>query len=249
MMYTFDMEKLSSQDLGPDFTKPDYKPKDFSDFEEKLDTDTVTVETFPLEETGNAISAQEQQQTPEKKENLPEGLINTIDLVESLSTEDIELVYKWYSEAMGRRDREPLLEGNFINHFFGGGSWEPTYAFGKMEKGYILGFYKHDIFIPTHFAPKTMRDGYTLFKELADNKEMPVATAVTDDLSETLLKMDGWHKLNVSLLAYFNSDLKKKVVVYNSAKGIRTKIIGLLKEFWEETRQLKKEQETQPQRE
>jgi predicted RNA-binding protein len=47
----------------------------------------------------------------------------------------------------------------------------------------------------------------------------------------------------MGFLAYFNSELKKKTIVYNSAEGVRTKLIGLIKEFWDETKKLKKEKQ------
>jgi hypothetical protein len=230
------MEKIpiiNSQDLGPDFIKPEYKDNDYSNYEPPKESPII-------EEIGNEEDGIEE---VEEIENLPKGMVSTMKLAKSLNSEELREIYEWYSSAMDRRDREPLEYDRFCYHFFEGASWEPTYAMGDMEKGFVFGFYKHEIFIPTHFAPKTMKGGYSIFKELAENKELPVASAVTDDLAKTLLKMKGWHKLKIGFLAYFNSELKKKTIIYNSAEGVRTKIIGLMKEFWDETRKLKREQQ------
>lgn len=171
-------------------------------------------------------------------ESIPPELVRTESLKESLDSVDLEAIYEWYKGAMMRRDREPLNKEAFIHHFFEEGSREPTYAKGDMEKGFILGFYKYDMFIPTHFAPKSIRTGYELFKELGEDTEMAVATAVTKDLAETLLKMDGWHKMNTTFMSYFSGGLKEKVLVYNSANSVRNKLIKLAKQFWEETKSI-----------
>ncbi len=165
---------------------------------------------------------------------VPEQLLSTEILKNSLKSEDFETIYQWYADAISRRDREPISKESFIHHFFEGGAWESTYAKGDMEKGFIFGYYKFDIFIPTHFAPKSIRTGYELFKEMADDSEVAVATTVTDDLAETLLKMKGWNKLNVPLFAYFNSELQKKVLVYNNSKGIKFKLAKLMLDFKKE---------------
>jgi hypothetical protein len=224
---------INPEEMGPDFIKSEYEQPDYSNYEPPKENPFI--EDMDNEEDGI--------EDLEEIENLPEGMINTIKLAKSLNPEELQKIYEWYSSAMDRRDREPLEYDRFCYHFFEGASWEPTYAMGDMEKGFVFGFYKHEIFIPTHFAPKTMKGGYSIFKELADNKELPVASAVTDDLAKTLLKMKGWHKLKIGFLAYFNSELKKKTIIYNSAEGVRTKLIGLMKEFWDETKRLKKEQQ------
>jgi hypothetical protein len=154
---------------------------------------------------------------------------------------------------MRRRDREPLEEKRFIHYFFEEGSYEPTVAYGDMERGFIFGFYRGEIFIPTHFAPKIvikdgedgksglglLRGGYSILKELSERKDLAVATAVTDDLAKTLMKMKGWHRMRINFLAFFNQELEKKVLVYNSAIGIRKKLVALVREFWEETKRMK----------
>jgi hypothetical protein len=228
------MEKinLESGDLGPDFSKENY--------EEKYDLISDEEDDFYEEEDDDwDYDEYENQRYREPLEDLPTELIDTINLKEELEDQDIENIYIWYAEAMQRRNRLALNYSDFIYHFFEMGSWESTVSYGNLEKGYVFGFYKNEIFIPTHFAPKTMKSGYELFKELAENKSLPVATAVTTDLAETLMKMKGWHRLKSKFLSYFSSEIKEKVIVHNSAKGIRIKLISLVKEFWNETKRLK----------
>jgi hypothetical protein len=172
-------------------------------------------------------------------EDVHESLVNLRDLRTQLTPDEIHDVYTWYAVAMQRRDREPLEEDRFIGHFFEAGSWDATFVFGDIERGFTFGFYKHGIFIPTHFAPKTPRGGYDLFKMLAEHETLSVATAVTEDIATTLRKMKGWHRLHVSFLAYFNDMLQEKTVLFNSAKGTRQKMVGLVKEFWRETKSLR----------
>lgn len=111
---------------------------------------------------------------------------NTAEIVKDAPSQD---VYSWYAKAMLRRDREPLSENSFNYHFFESGSLEETVAFGENNKGYLLGFKKHKVFTPTHFAPKTIRGGYELFKALGESEDIPAVLAITEDLAETLEKM------------------------------------------------------------
>lgn len=93
------------------------------------------------------------------EEKIPDDLINSNDFFERYGEEMIDDIYQWYATAMQRRDREPLEKNRFISHFFKGFSTDPTYLYGDYTSGYLLGIFKNDIFIPTHFAPKTMRGG------------------------------------------------------------------------------------------
>ncbi len=169
---------------------------------------------------------------------IPSGILDT-DKFEG-GQEELDAIYGWYADAMLRRDRQPLEQNRFQRHFFEEGARNKTYMYGDMEKGFVFGFCKYGIFIPTHFAPKTMRGGYEIFKTLAENKEIPVVGAVTEDLADTLKKMKGWKTWKISLLAYFNNDLIDKVVVYNSYPKIRRKMLSLVREFIKETEELKR---------
>lgn len=177
---------------------------------------------------------------------LPKGLQITAELANSMSESDLDGIYDSYAKAMSRRDRAPLAPVRFRRHFFEGGSLDSTCAYGDANRGFLLGLWKHEIFIPIHFAPKTLRGGYELFRELAKSAEIPVVTAVTEDIAATLKKMDGWKTRNISLLSYFSSDLVKKTLVYNSCPGIWRKMGVLVKEFIAETREMGRQRESAP---
>lgn len=192
-----------------------------------------------LEQGQPPEAIQEQNPDEQEKEQRPDLLMDTEAFAKNADGQMLDEIYRWYEAAMSRRNRVPLPQENFERHFFEGGSLDFTYMYGDQEKGYLLGYRKHGIFIPTHFAPKTLRGGYNLFRELANSKEIPVVTAVTEDLAETLKKMKGWKTLNIKLLAYLNQDLLDKTVVYNSYPKIRRKMAGLVKEFLLESKQLR----------
>lgn len=150
---------------------------------------------------------------------------------------DWKEIYDSYAKAMSRRDREPLAEESFYEHFFNDGSLDETFAYGNSEKGYFLGFNKFNVFIPTHFAPKTLRGGYELVKELGDNQNIPAVMAITEDLGKTLDKMPSWKKIEISeeILSYFRGNIVKKEIYYNSSDKVKNLMVGLLSEYLNES--------------
>ena len=165
-------------------------------------------------------------------EKVPSGLIATNNFFERTGVE-IQEVYEWYAAAISRRDREPLNKSNFVAHFEGMSS-DPTYAFGDREKGFLLGYLKYGVFVPTHFSPKTMRGGYTLIKNLGDSSDIPSILAITEDLEETLSKMPSWKTLNVDFLSRFRNELHNKKIMYNSHPDVKNLMLGLVSEYLEE---------------
>lgn len=151
-------------------------------------------------------------------------------ILEEVSGDDL---YDWYAEAMGKRNREPLEKESFIGHFFEGNNLDQSISFGNKEKGYLLGYNKYGTFIPSHFAPKTMRGGYDLFTALGNSTEIPSVLAITEDLSETLSKMPCWHNLEIDkeLLSVFRGELVKKEIMYNSHPAVKRLMMGLLLEY------------------
>lgn len=192
----------------------------------------------------NLVETNKKEELEESIESVPEGIISTYEFETQNERFSVKEIYEWYASAMSRRDRDPIDQDRFIRHFFEDGSFEQTYMYGDGGKGYVLGFFKHGIFIPTHFAPKTLRGGYGLFKELGESKTIPVVGAITQDLVETLTKLPGWKTIKLSLLAYLSSDLVKKTIVYNSCPGIRKKMFKLVKEFVMETKQIREREES-----
>ncbi len=171
----------------------------------------------------------------ETEYEIPSDLISTSDIFERQGV-TLEEIHEWYSAAISRRDREPLEEERFISHFEGM-SFDSTFAFGEREKGYLLGYLKYGVFVPTHFAPKTMRGGYELIKSLGESADVPAVMSVTDDLEETLQKMPSWQTLDIpSFLAQFREELTEKKIVYNSHPDTKNLMLGLVAEYLEEAK-------------
>lgn len=120
-------------------------------------------------------------------------------------------VWSWYSKAMERRGRVALSFRAFFSHF-NGGSFSQTFRFGNGKDGFLLGVEEKGLFVPTHFAPRTLRGGYRLFEEL---RSVPSLLAVTDDLSLTLKKMPGWYKLPVRFSSSFRGEDVSKTIMIN----------------------------------
>ena len=168
-------------------------------------------------------------------EQTPSDLIPTSELFEKQGV-TLEEAHEWYSNAISRRGREPLEQERFISHFEGM-SFDPTFAFGEREKGYLLGYLKYGVFVPTHFAPKTMRGGYELMKRLGESTSIPAVMDITEDLKETLSKMPSWKVLDVSFLATFNEELAEKEIVYNSHPDTKNLMLGLVSEYLKEAKE------------
>jgi hypothetical protein len=176
----------------------------------------------------NGLESENKQDT-----NIPEGLINADEFKEK-NYEEMYQIYNWYANAISRRDREPLEEDRFIAHFFEGGSLDTPYMFGNSEKGYLLGYSKYGVFIPTHFAPKSMRKGYELMKELGASEKIPAVMSITEDLVETIKKMPEWHAIDLSFLSEFrNGDIEKRIV-HNSNPEVHRLMYALLYDYLNE---------------
>lgn len=158
--------------------------------------------------------------------------------LEKNGAEAMDSIYDWYAKAMARRDREPLEEDRFRSHFFEGGSSDSPFMFGDKEKGYLLGYSKYGVFIPTHFAPKSLRTGVELIQKLGRSKETPCVMAITEDLVETITKMPEWHSVDMGFLAMFQSSALKKKIVHNEHPEVRNLMLGLLEEYLKEASSL-----------
>ena len=167
-------------------------------------------------------------------EQIPSDLISTSEFFERQGV-TLDEIHEWYASAILRRDREPLESERFVGHF-GGMSLDPTFAFGEREKGYLLGYLKYGVFVPTHFAPKTMRGGYELMKRLGESASVPAVMSITEDLKDTLSKMPSWQLLNIGFLASFREELSEKQIVYNSHPDTKNLMLGLVSEYLEEAK-------------
>ncbi len=165
-------------------------------------------------------------------------LQSTSDFFEENGEEVTDEIYDYYQKAISRRDREPLESDRFFNHFFGEGSSEDNYMFGDQKKGYILGVIRHGVFIPTHFAPKGLRGGYTLMKDLGGSDIVPSVMAITDDLAETLKKMPEWHDSEMTFPMYFRGELHQKFIFYNNHPKIKELLPLLMEDYINESRNI-----------
>ena len=167
-------------------------------------------------------------------EQIPSDLISTSEFFERQGV-TLDEIHEWYASAILRRDREPLESERFVGHF-GGMSLDPTFAFGEREKGYLLGYLKYGVFVPTHFAPKTMRGGYELMKRLGESTSVPAVMSITEDLKDTISKMPSWQLLDIGFLASFREELSEKQIVYNSHPDTKNLMLGLVSEYLEEAK-------------
>ena len=161
-------------------------------------------------------------------------IYNIKNFIKGLGPQDLddtaEQIYSWYSRAMERRDREPLEPDRFFNHFFGGESTDEVYRYGNHDNGFLLGVGKEGVFIPTHFAPRTLRGGYNLLKELGKG-DGPVALFLTEDLADTLAKMPEWKIEDYKFNANFRGEPIKKMLAHNDRPEIKKLMLALLAEY------------------
>lgn len=180
---------------------------------------------------GERVRSESMSEHEPRDPNLPVGLRGT----EHLSRDNEiapEVVYSWYEKAMRRRDREPLEEERFVQHFFEHNDSYEYFAYGDSERGYLLGVLKHGVFIPTHFAPKSLRGGVELVKDLGESQDIPSVMAITPDLKDTITKIPTWrnHKLG-HFVSMFRDEQVPKEIVYNSHPEVKKLMWGLLREY------------------
>ena len=128
-------------------------------------------------------------------------------------------IWQQYALAMKRRRPEgvlplyPWLRYTMCSQVEG-------YTLGSS---FVFGARRNGIFIPTHFAPKTDREGYLLVKALKGEK---VAFFVTPDLGKMLKKL-GYKKLPCQVKATFRGETVKKEIYVSSWKVVPT-ILSLI---------------------
>ncbi len=150
-------------------------------------------------------------------------LTTTTELLHGLTNREqyllMEEIYEYYAAAIERRGREPLNQNSFENHFFNHGNYNESLAYGADKDGYLLGSSVDGVFVPTHFAPKTLRGGYRLMKELVDSP-IPVSLFITKDLVDTVEKMPGWKVLPFHMTVPFRDQVVEKTMVVNRWEAI-----------------------------
>lgn len=173
-----------------------------------------------------------------QQEQILPGLIDADKFFRDNGEEKAEEIFGWYEKAITRRGREALGSSSFMYHFFTGGSTEKNYMYGDDHDGYVLGIVRHGVFVPSHFAPRTMRGGYNLIKDLGESQDIPVVLAITDDLVKTIEKMPSWHNLGIDFPARFRGEVHNKQIVYNSHPDVQNLLPLLAEDYLNEAKNL-----------
>lgn len=189
-----------------------------------------------IEEGIDLYNAIKHEFTEEKIDRIVTDLISPEEFEEKNGKDGILEIYSWYEDAIRRREREPLPQDRFIAHFFEGRSLDEPKIFGEYNLGYLLGFQKYGVFIPTHFAPKTLRGGLKLITELGDHPSIPAVMAITEDLRDTIVKIPSWKEYDLSFMAEFMRNNVGKKIVYNSHPDTKRLMLGVLTEYMNEHR-------------
>lgn len=129
---------------------------------------------------------------------------------QQLEQSGLKHVYQWYANAMRRRrpDSELSYE-SFVNHFHYNDYGNSCFIFGNYKLGFILGHTANGFYIPSHFAPRTMKGGLKLLSLLAKHN---IVLAITDDLSKTLEKTNYYHFTDIIIPSYFRGTLTNKYI-------------------------------------
>ena len=129
-------------------------------------------------------------------------------------------VYKKYKNAMERKKGRTALDYEFFTrHFFLDGSYDETKIFGSDEKGYLLGNNIEGTFLPTHFAPASLRAGASLINDLNINN-ISTCFFIPDDLRDTIIKLDGWKFINKPIPMNFRGEIVLKYPVFNKYRAL-----------------------------
>jgi hypothetical protein len=165
-------------------------------------------------------------------EKIPPGLIDAAEFFYHHGEGKAEEIFDWYEKAITRRGREALGSDSFMYHFFTEGSTERNFIFGNNRDGYLLGPVRHGVFIPSHFAPRSLRGGVALMKDLGESETIPAVLAITDDLAETIARMPVWRNSGLNFPTLFRGQIQNKQIVYNSNPEVKG-LLPLLREDYE----------------
>jgi len=121
----------------------------------------------------------------------------------------IENIYKNYSNAIGRTSS---YRGDLKTYIASGDAivYKPFYA----DDSVLVGQLYNDMFITSHFAPTSLRNGVELIKEAADSP-MPIIIAVPDYQSNQLNK--AGFRFITQVPQYFAGEIVMKNVMVNDA--------------------------------
>lgn len=129
-------------------------------------------------------------------------------------------VYKKYQNAIERKKGRSALDyPGFTRHYFLEGSYDETKIFGNDEKGYLLGSNVEGTFVPTHFAPASLRAGAILINDL-NVSDISTCFFIPEDLRDTIIKLDGWKYINYPIPMNFRGETVLKYPVFNKYKAL-----------------------------
>ena len=142
-------------------------------------------------------------------------------------------LYKYYSTAMGRR-RTPIEEEAFLNYM----TQESVITFWHKDSA-ILGQMRGGIFCPSHFCPKTDRQGVEMLLAMKADTQVCVF-AVTEDLVGMLSRLGFKRIPNITGIKDEKRGYKKYLLTNSRMGVLKTivkesrwfkKIVGIMEEI------------------
>jgi len=149
---------------------------------------------------------------------------------------DLVDIHKNYSKMMSRKRPESVLPlENFVYHFENMICNGTAGVYGNPKDGYILGkmIYVDDecIFMPSHFAPTSLKNGVKLLTSIRKDITVSVVLAITEDLKDMLSRMTGYYTLNGLETNMFFRNMFVKKYIYSNNGYILEKISHLINNF------------------
>ena len=122
--------------------------------------------------------------------------------------DECELIREQYEKAISRTS--PYICRDLASHVYDGhGS---VYKYGSS---YLVGAMFEDIFVLSHFAPKTLKEGMAMMKFIAYKEIQPMVLAVPHRQAKMALRC-GWDLVGLTVQR-FGNEMVTKVVLCNRA--------------------------------
>ena len=144
------------------------------------------------------------------------NLLQKQNLPADISDAEMEKLFAQYATAMynPKAGKTPVGINLFANKAFHS-------SFVEKEGNYVFGQHDNNVFLPTHFAPKSKMGGLSIMKDL--KKYDNVVMAITKDLSP-LLQKAGFAALKENVpVSFRGGEAMKDILVSNK---LRTPILG-----------------------
>jgi hypothetical protein len=155
------------------------------------------------------------------------------EFLEKFGDTGVETIYEWYHNAMIRRNgadgepRVPLEYNRFYSHFFESQSTDNTLLYGNTGDGFLLGSTFDNFFHISHFAPKTLKGGYRLLKNLGEDRDISALLNITADLIQTIKKIKTWRYSETPLpgLGKYGED---KYLAWNNPYMVQSRLDNIV---------------------